>query len=147
MSTFETHQGSEPFAGSANGVYCQYCGATPAVDTTVRAHRGMVFVMQFRKVPGPFCRDCGLATFRKMTGESLWQGWWGFASFFINPITILINLFARQRIAQLPPPIPGSPRLPADPGRPLYQRPEILGALFFIPFLILVCTILAAMLS
>jgi len=30
----------------------------------IRAHRGLLIVMQFRKAPGPFCRDCGLATFR-----------------------------------------------------------------------------------
>ncbi|MFI6871502.1 hypothetical protein [Nocardia sp. NPDC050406] len=144
MSTFETRPDAEPFA-EPNGVYCQYCGSTPAVDVTFRAHRGLVFMMQFRKVPGPFCRDCGLATFRSMTGDSLWQGWWGFASLFINPITIAINLFARQRVVNLPPPIPGAPYQPADPGRPLHQRPQILGALFFIPVLVLLFTIVSGM--
>ncbi|AYF77925.1 hypothetical protein D7D52_33515 [Nocardia yunnanensis] len=116
----------------ANGVYCRYCGATPAVDLDFRAHRGMVFIMQFRKLPGPYCRDCGLASFRKMTGDSLVQGWWGPMSAIIaNPVTLLINTVNRARLQQLPPPIPGAPSLPMDPGRPLWQRPSIIGA--FLP--------------
>jgi len=119
---------------TANGVYCNYCGATPAVATDVRGHRGFIFYMQFVKSPGPFCRDCGLATYRRLTIESLWIGWWGMLSSVINPVTMLINLGARSRIVALPPPIPGGPRRPMDPGKPLYQRPAFLGwfALWFV---------------
>ncbi|MEC3918873.1 hypothetical protein VMT40_30035 [Nocardia sp. CDC160] len=120
----------------ANGIYCRYCGSTPAVDLDFRAHRGMVFIMQFRKLPGPYCRDCGLASFRKMTGDSLVQGWWGPISGFIaNPVTLLINLINRARLQQVGPPIPGAPSLPMNPGRPLWQRPAIIG--LFLPFLVL----------
>ncbi|MFE3985984.1 hypothetical protein ACFXPR_16005 [Nocardia tengchongensis] len=116
--------------GDANGVYCRFCGATPAIDMDFRAHRGMILMMQFRKLPGPYCRTCGLASFRKMTGDSLVQGWWGPFSFvFANPGTLLLNLVNRARLAQLPPPIPGAPSPPMDPGTPLFLRPHILGAL------------------
>ncbi|MFI1914238.1 hypothetical protein [Nocardia sp. NPDC020380] len=112
-----------------NGVYCRYCGATPAVDVDFRAHRGLIFMMQFRKLPGPFCRECGLAVFRKMTGDSLVQGWWGLMSMVINPFTILMNVGARYQVAKLPPPVPGAPRQPMSPGRPLLQRWQIAGVL------------------
>lgn len=125
-----------PQFSQANGVYCRYCGATPAIDLDFRAHRGMIVVMQFRKLSGPFCRECGLASFRQMTGDSLVQGWWGPISAIIaNPFTLLSNLINRARLAQLPPPIPGAPSLPMDPGRPLWQRPVIIGA--FIPILVI----------
>ncbi|MVU80954.1 hypothetical protein GPX89_27355 [Nocardia sp. ET3-3] len=134
---------SQPQFAHANGVYCRFCGATPAVDLDFRAHRGMIFLMQFRKMPGPFCRNCGLATFRKMTGDSLIQGWWGMLSFWLaNPITILINLVNRVRVGQLPPPIPGAPSPSMDPGKPLWQRPSIIGAL--VPLGLVVAIIAAA---
>jgi hypothetical protein len=82
--------------------------------------------MQLLKSPGPFCRDCGLATYRRMTVESMWIGWWGFLSAIINPVTMLINLGPRSTIINLPPPIPGSPRLPMQPGKPLYARIEFI---------------------
>ncbi|MGV9677594.1 LppU/SCO3897 family protein [Nocardia sp. NPDC003482] len=114
---------------TANGIYCAHCGATPAVPVNFRAHRGLIFLMQFRTARGPFCRDCGLATFRRMTGDSLWQGWWGLLSFVINPITMLSNLPARSKVAALPPPIPGSPYQPMNPGAPLTRRPQMIGLL------------------
>ncbi|MTE15776.1 LppU/SCO3897 family protein [Nocardia aurantiaca] len=115
---------------TANGVYCLYCGSTPAIDLDFRAHCAVIILMWFRKQPGPYCRPCGLAAFRKMTGDSLIQGWWGPLSFALfNPITVLANLVNRARLAQLPPPIPGAPTLPMDPGTPLFVRPQILGLL------------------
>lgn len=126
---------------TANGVYCQYCGSTPAVNLDLRAHRGMVFMMQFRKLPGPFCRDCGMAVFRKMTGEGLVQGWWGPASVVINAFTLLMNVVARGRIAALAPPLPGAHSLPMDPGKPLTRRPEFFGIIF--PIAIVVFLLIA----
>ncbi|MFE6857256.1 hypothetical protein [Nocardia sp. NPDC057668] len=108
---------------AANGVYCRYCGATPAVHVDLRGHRAFIIFMQFLRSPGPFCRDCGLATSRRLTEQSLILGWWGIMSLFINPITMLINVAAHKRVAELPPPIPGSPRRPMDPGKPLMRRP------------------------
>lgn len=130
---------------TANGVYCHYCGATPAVVVDVRGHRGFLVMMQFLRSPGPFCRDCGMATYRRMTVESLWLGWWGMLSSVINPITMLINLGPRSRILALPAPIPGSPRRPMDPGKPLYQRPGFLGffAIVLALFLFVLVSVLA----
>src|SRR3954466_12019103 len=64
---------------------CRCCGSVPAVPVRFRGHRGMVVVMQFLRTDGPFCRDCGLAVFRRMTSHTLVQGWYGYASVVITP--------------------------------------------------------------
>ncbi len=86
-------------------------------------------MMQFVKQPGPFCRDCGTATYRRMTVESALIGWFGIVSMVANPITMLMNIAPARRIRALPAPIPGSPRRPLDPGKPIYRRAGILGLL------------------
>ena len=116
---------------SAATVSCRFCGSTPAAPVEFRAHRGMILLMQFISMNGPFCRDCGLAMFRKHTADTLWQGWWGFLSFFITPVIIMINLMQRPRVARLAPPSRHPETVaplaaPLDPGKPVYQRPEIL---------------------
>ncbi|WP_371477388.1 hypothetical protein [Kitasatospora sp. NBC_00315] len=115
----------QAFAGPS----CRFCGSVPAVQATVRGHQGFVIIMRFLKLQGPFCRSCGIAAHRRMTADSLWQGWWGIGSAFINPITMLINLPQRAKINKLAPPLPGAPGLPADPGKPVFRRPAILGLL------------------
>ncbi|MFD6101447.1 hypothetical protein ACFWFQ_02155 [Nocardia salmonicida] len=125
-------QSSGYVTSTANGVYCAYCGSTPAARVDIRGHRGFVIFMQLLKSPGPFCRDCGLATYRKMTVESMWIGWWGFLSAVINPVTLLINLGPRSTLTKLPPPIPGGPRIPMQPGKPLFHRVEFLLAVALI---------------
>ncbi|WP_280385119.1 hypothetical protein [Nocardia wallacei] len=144
LTGLESRQSSAPPAMSTPAMpsgyadqrlYCLHCGATPAAAVTIRSHRGFILMMQFVRMPGPFCRDCGLATLRRMTIESVWFGWWGPLSLIINAITILSNMSAHSRIAQLPPPIPGMPGQPMDPGRPLFRRPGAIG--FAIPLGIL----------
>jgi hypothetical protein len=114
----------------APGPTCRFCGATPTAGGTVHGHRGMIFLMQFRTLKGPYCRDCGIATVRDMSAATLWQGWWGVASVFITPIVLLINLVQRIRFDGLAEPVRayGSPP-PIDKGKPLYQRPAIVGVL------------------
>ncbi|MGQ4601002.1 LppU/SCO3897 family protein [Nocardia sp. R6R-6] len=112
-----------------NGIPCTVCGSTPAVHATFRAHRGLILFMQFRKHEGMFCRDCGMALFRKLQGDSLWQGWWSWLSLIINPIVLLCNLGERAQVRRLPAPIPGPHSVPLDPGKPLTERPQLLGLL------------------
>ncbi|MEV7214622.1 hypothetical protein AB0O31_16215 [Kitasatospora cineracea] len=99
------------------------------MNATVRGHQGFLVMMRFLRLHGPFCRDCGTATVRRMTANSLWQGWWGIASMAINPFTMLLNLLAWLEIRRLPAPVPGAPGTPMPTGRPLYRRPQILGLL------------------
>jgi hypothetical protein len=105
---------------------CRFCGSVPAVATTFRGHQGMIVLMRFLRMEGPFCRDCGLGTFRHMTSRTLVQGWYGYGSFIITPITVLINLFKRAKVANLPAPQPnpfGPSRQPMNPGPRLLARP------------------------
>jgi hypothetical protein len=86
----------------------------------------MIVIMRFLSMEGPFCRDCGLATFRSMTSKTLVQGWYGYASFVITPITVLVNLIRRGKVASLSAPQPaphGQSRRPMDPGPSLMSRP------------------------
>jgi len=126
---------------------CRFCGNVPAVDVTFRGHRGMIVIMQFLHVRGPFCRDCGLATFRDMSAKTLVQGWWGYASSIITPITLLINLARRGKVANLQPPRPpaqGPSGRPMDPGAPLLTRPAALIGLSIPLFLIVLVVALIA---
>lgn len=115
--------GHQPMPQAPYG--CRVCGAQPAVRATVRGHQGMLVLMRFLRQEGPFCRDCGLATYRKMSADTLWQGWWGPLSLFITPVTVLMNLAARSRFVGLAP--PAGHILPSlSPGKPLWRRPPAL---------------------
>lgn len=105
---------------------CRFCGSVPAVATTFRGHQGMLVLMRFLSTEGPFCRDCGLGIFRHMTSRTLVQGWYGYASLIITPVTVVLNLVRRGKVARLTPPQPnpfGPSRPPMDPGPRLLQRP------------------------
>jgi hypothetical protein len=124
---------------------CRFCGCVPAVDVTFRGHRGMIVMMQFLHIRGPFCRDCGLSQFRDMTAKTLIQGWYGYASFIITPITVLVNLIRRGKVANLPQPVPppqgAAYRRPLDPGPPLLARPTAVIGLA-IPFVLLLLLVI-----
>jgi hypothetical protein len=111
----------------------------------------MILVMQFRSLEGPFCRDCGVAAFRQMQADTMWQGWWGAASFFITPVVLLINVFLRNRVTALAPPQPnpwGSSRRPLSPGRPLLLRPGgLIGLIPMVGVAILVFAVALAALA
>jgi hypothetical protein len=118
-----------PAAPPVPETQCRLCGCVPAAEVTFRGHRGMIVMMQFLHFKGPFCRDCGMATFRDMTAKTLIQGWYGYASFLITPITVLINLVRRGKVANLQaprPPARGQYRQPRDPGPALLARPTAL---------------------
>jgi hypothetical protein len=118
---------------------CRFCSNVPTVKTKFRGHRGMIVVMQFLHVDGPFCRDCGMATFRDMTSKTLIQGWYGYASFVITPFVVLWNLVNRAKVARLAPPQPspyGGAQRPMDPGKRLLARPaSIIG--LCVPFVLI----------
>jgi hypothetical protein len=113
-------------AGAMQFTACRLCGSVPAAATTFRGHQGMLVLMRFLSTEGPFCRDCGLGVFRHMTARTLVQGWYGYASLIITPITVVLNVIRRGKVARLTPPQPnpfGPSRRPMDPGPRLLQRP------------------------
>lgn len=130
-----------PAADFGGGPGCTLCGGYPAVPATVRGHQGLLVMMRFLKRRGNFCRDCGIATHREMTTKTLWQGWWGFLSFAITPITLLINLGARGKFNKLPPPTGGA-RPPLDRGKPIFARAGAYGIV--VPVVVLAALIAVA---
>lgn len=104
---------------------CRLCGAQPAAQIAVRAHQGLLLMMRFHKIDGPFCRPCGTAAVRELTAKTLWQGWWSpFSLVFFSPFTLVWNLVASRKLTALPPPgptAPGATRLQG--GKPVHQRP------------------------
>jgi hypothetical protein len=110
----------------AAALHCRFCGRAPAIAATVRAHRGMIIVMQWRSLRGPYCRSCGMQVLKKLTGETLWQGWWGVVSAVLGtPFTLISNFITWLRIRALPEPI-GDVAVqpaPAAPPSALYPPP------------------------
>ncbi|MFI1001531.1 hypothetical protein ACIP10_01800 [Streptomyces galbus] len=103
---------------------CRFCGGSPAVPVTFRAHRGLLVVMTFRKLDGPMCGTCGVAVYRALTTETLWQGWWSpFSLFLFTPFTLLRNLVVSRKVKKLQAPAPGQHGRQVDPGVPVHRRP------------------------
>jgi len=112
-----------PPYGQPGPVRCRFCGSMPAVPMTIYEHNGYVILMQFKNLRGPFCRMCGLNVWRRMTDSTLLRGWLGVFSFFIAPVTALINVVNLRKLTSLGAPDPStSVRPPADPGRGMFQR-------------------------
>ncbi|GIH11398.1 hypothetical protein Rhe02_94650 [Rhizocola hellebori] len=123
-------QNAYPAPAVATTPPCAYCGCAPTINTTIRGHRGIIIVMQFLSQKGPFCRDCGIATFRAMSSKTMIQGWWGYASFIITPFILLWNLIQRVRLGKLSPPAPapdGNSGTPMAIGRPVLLRAGAIG--------------------
>jgi hypothetical protein len=95
----------------------------------------MVLLMQARVRRGPFCRSCGIATFRDMQNRTLLTGWWGVISLLVlGWATPLYNLISRRRVLRLGPPVRDPAVIsplpePLPPGRPLWMRPGPVVAL------------------
>ncbi|GAA0933497.1 DUF6508 domain-containing protein [Streptomyces thermoalcalitolerans] len=116
---------------------CRYCGAAPAADVAFRAHRGLLFVLGFRRTDGPVCRVCGVAVHRALTTHTLCWGWWSPLSLFLfGPLTLVRNLLAVRRLKRLPEPGPGTLGERLDPGRPVHRRPRAYVALIPLSWLL-----------
>ena len=102
--------------------------ATPAANMTIHEHNGRVIWMVHKTNKGPFCRDCGTALLRHHQNSTLFQGWFGIFSFFITPVTLLLNLNAWRKVNALAPPqrdpnVESKIPAPLTPGKPLLRRP------------------------
>ncbi len=121
-------------------VACRVCGSGPAAPATFRAVAGALVMHTMWTTNGPFCRDCGLSTFRRQTTKTLAVGWCSIGAIIIAPIFLLMNLVARGKVADLPAPQPyqaGQAPAPLDPGPPVFARPgayvyPALGFLLFV---------------
>jgi hypothetical protein len=116
-----TGQAGQPLA-------CKLCGSTPAANMTIHEHNGRLLWMVHKTNKGPFCRDCGSALLRHHQNSTLFQGWFGIFSFFITPVTLLLNLSAWRKVKALGPPhrdpgVESQIPAPLNPGKPLFRRP------------------------
>jgi len=106
--------------------YCRICGNGPAAPATFRAVVGAVIMHTMWTAPGPYCRDCGLHTFRRQTAKTLTGGWCSIGALVLTPFFVLMNVSARGKVAGLPAPQPrpdGRGQRPLDPGAPVFHRP------------------------
>lgn len=120
--------GAPVAAPTAPRVACKLCGSTPAARVTLHEHNGRIIWMTHKTNKGPFCRDCGIALLRHHTNSTLYQGWFGIFSFFMTPITLLLNLNAWRTLKglaapQRDPSVQSRIPAPLNPGKPLVNRP------------------------
>src|ERR1700736_6679381 len=120
--------GAVPVAPAGGPLACKLCGSTPAAKMTIHEHNGRLLWMVHKTNKGPFCRDCGTALLRHHQNSTLFQGWFGLFSFFITPITLLLNLAAWRKVKALGPPqrdptVQSKIPAPLSPGKPLLSRP------------------------
>ncbi|MDX6477123.1 MAG: hypothetical protein QOH95_2634 [Gaiellaceae bacterium] len=87
-------------------VTCAFCGSEPAKVVSIRRHVGMLILQTFVKVRQPVCRSCGLKLLKSFTLKTLWQGWWGYISFFFNWFVLVANLAAFLQLRGLGQPRP-----------------------------------------
>ena len=120
--------GVHPTGKDGQPLACKLCGSTPAANMTIHEHNGRVVWMVHKTNKGPFCRDCGTALLRHHQNSTLFQGWFGIFSFFITPVTLLLNLNAWRKVNALAPPhrdpnVESKIPAPLTPGKPLLRRP------------------------
>lgn len=107
---------------------CVGCGSVPAAVARLQLVKGLWLWASSEEVDGPFCRDCGLATFRRMQNRTLLLGWWSPLGILMTTIALVGNVRARGRLRKLAPPMPGSRAPlgsagPTQPGPPVWLRP------------------------
>lgn len=91
-------------ATAATQMPCRVCSRTPTRVLTIRRHVGMLLIQRFVKFKGPLCRDHGVELTKKFLGMTLWQGWWGYISFFVNFFVIGTDLMALSQAKAIPAP-------------------------------------------
>lgn len=127
-AAFPASAGAVPTTQAGQPLVCKLCGSTPAANMTIHEHNGRLLWMVHKTNKGPFCRDCGTALLRHHQNSTLFQGWFGIFSFFITPITLLLNLGAWRKVKALGPPqrdpnVESRIPAPLNPGKPLFRRP------------------------
>jgi hypothetical protein len=102
---------------------CTFCGAVPAREFAIRRHVGMLIVQQFIKVKRPMCRDHARQLVKHFTLKTLWQGWWGYISFFVNWFVLAANAAVFVRAGKL-----GAPQLPMQMPQTTFPQQPAEGA-------------------
>jgi hypothetical protein len=113
--------------GTVSGPDCVICNHVPAADVSFWRHAGLIVVVRWHRLRGPYCRGCGTAVFRDATARTMTTGWWSIISWLLAPLALLLNLRSARAVARLATPTPhpaATPdRRPLDPTRPVFRRP------------------------
>lgn len=124
---------------------CRICYRAPAANVSFHGHEGLLVLMRFSRVDGPFCRHCGLAVYRDISARTLLRGWWGIASLFITGGVLVLNAVRRARVAVLPESSRPINDRTLSPGKPLLDRAEAFGLL--VPALLIIYVVFSAVRS
>jgi len=86
-------------SSQTGAVACRYCGQSPAVKGTFNSVTGMVILMRFGTIEGPFCATCADSAFGRVQRRTALTGWFGVLSFIATPFVLLSNalLLAKAR--------------------------------------------------
>ncbi len=153
MSLIDDHRNAmaatwQPLVAVKPSPPCRYCGSTPTVDKKFRSHTGVIVYRETHWSVGPYCRDCGLMISRRLSAKTLIAGWWGFPSILIAPYMLIVNAIRARAVARLDPPRdPAVGKTPADPGRPLYLRWQMIGLVVPAAFIGLVVSVVVSIMG
>jgi hypothetical protein len=100
----QAHQHGIVFPRQPRG--CQDCGRTPAVRVNLHSVAPGRFRSRTRSTEALLCRECGLATCRRIQRENLRRGWWGVLAPLANVQAIGRNSTERAFLRRLEPPAP-----------------------------------------
>lgn len=86
---------------------CERCGReAPTKRLAFHQHVGLLVFFLHSRHASEMCRICGDALLRRTTIVTSLAGWWGVFSFFLTPITLLLNLSSYFSLRSLPYPGP-----------------------------------------
>jgi hypothetical protein len=117
---------------SPSDVRCHICQRSPARMLTIRRHVGMIFMQRFVKMRMPLCQQHGTKLTLDFLGKTLWQGWWGYISFFVNIFVVLSDLVVLVLARRLGPPV-GSSYAAPQPAAATWVPASADGELFAPP--------------
>jgi hypothetical protein len=83
---------------------CEQCGAAPAVLVTSRRHLGLVVYGRTTRTQRVLCRAHARALTSGDLVSTLFLGWWGVFSFFINLGVVAGQFSAMSKASAIPAP-------------------------------------------
>src|SRR5262249_4290602 len=119
VATRPTNTGSKGVS-----MYCQACGFEAETRHVAFYQNVGVLIVRFSNTAeGNFCKPCIHSYFWSMTTISLFFGWWGVISFFLNPFFILNNVIRYLGCLGMKSPAQNAPlREGAEDARPTTLR-------------------------
>lgn len=117
---------------------CQVCRRSPAAPLSMEKQTGMVLSQRSATANVVVCHPCGTAMFRQAQAHNIAFGWWGIIAFFANISALIGNStrFREHRSVGAPTAMPLA--TPLNPGRPVWQRWQMIVPVALIAALVAV---------